>query len=73
MLSLISSQARLSSARGLQHWTWRLHCRFAGTGHQHVLDLTEDPTWHLLDLLHLSLHLCILSSGVASLLARQRS
>ena len=22
----LSSQARLSSARGLHHWTWRLHC-----------------------------------------------
>ena len=29
-------------------------------GHQHVLDLTVDLTWHLLDHLHLSLCLCIL-------------
>ena len=55
-LSLNSS----SSARELQHWTWQLHCCFAGTGHQNVLDLTVDSTWHLLDHLHLSLHLCIL-------------
>ena len=34
----------------------RLRLRgFAGTGHQHVLDLTVDLTWHLLDHLHLSL------------------
>ena len=56
----LSSQARLSSVRDLQHWTWRLHCCFAGTGHQHVLDLAVNLTWHLLDPLHLSLHLCIL-------------
>ena len=56
----LSSQARLSSARDLQHWTWRLHCCFAGTKHQHVLDLTVDLTWHLLDHLHRSLCLCIL-------------
>ena len=54
--SLISS----SSARDLQHWTWRLHCRFAGTGHQHVLDIRSEVTWHLVDHLHPSLHLCIL-------------
>ena len=34
-LSLISS----SSARDLQHWTWRLQCCFARTGHQHDLDI----------------------------------
>ena len=56
----LSSQARLSSARGLQHWTWRLRCCSAGTGHRHVLDLTVDLAWHLLDHLHLSLRLCIL-------------
>ena len=56
----LSSQARLSSARYLQHWTWRLQCCFAGTGHQHVPDLTVDLTWHLLDHLHLSLCLCVL-------------
>ena len=31
----------------------------AGTGHKHVLDLSVDLTWHLLDPLHLSLCLCI--------------
>ena len=46
-LDLATAQTRLSSARGLQHWTWRLHCCFAGTEHQHVLDLTVDLTWHL--------------------------
>ena len=56
----LSSQTRLSSARRLQHWIRRLHCCFAGTGHQHVLDLTVDLTWHLLDHLHLFLCLCIL-------------
>ena len=40
----LSSQARLSSAQDLQHWTWRLHCCFAGTGHQHVLDITVNFT-----------------------------
>ena len=34
------------AARSLQHWTWRLYCCIAGTGHEHVL---MDPTWHLLD------------------------
>ena len=52
----LSSQARLSSARGLQHWTGRLYCCFAGTR----LDITLDLTWNLLDHLHLSLCQCIL-------------
>ena len=52
----LSSQARLSSARGLQHWTGRLYCCFAGTR----LDLTVDLTCNLLDHLHLSLCQCIL-------------
>ena len=30
-----------SSARDLQHWTWRLQCCFAGTGHQNVLDIPK--------------------------------
>ena len=38
-LDLATAHTRLSSARGLKYWTWRLHCCFAGTGHQYVLDL----------------------------------
>ena len=38
-LDLATARTRLSPARDLKYWTWRLHCCFAGTGHQHVLDL----------------------------------
>ena len=57
-LDLATAQTRLSSARRLKHWTWRLHCCFPRTGQQHVLGLL--CTWHLLDHLHLSLHPCFL-------------
>ena len=59
-LDLATAQTRLSSAPSLEHWTWRLHCCFAGTKNQHGLDISVDLTWHLLDHLHMSLHLCIL-------------
>ena len=36
----LSSQARPTSARGLQHWTWRLQYCFEEAAHQHVLDRT---------------------------------
>ena len=50
-LPLISS----SFARDL-HWTSRLQRCFAGTGHQHVLDIrSKSVTWDLLD----HLHVCI--------------
>ena len=48
-----------SSAPKRQHLSWRLHCRFAGTGHPHFLDVRSKVTWHLLDHMHLSLHLSL--------------
>ena len=92
----LPSQARLSSVRDLQHWTWRLHCCFAGTGHQHVLDLlwnTFGVFWIICTCLCICAsftmfrpgngtgcassvfcNVCVgRYSGIASLLARQRS